>query len=252
MIAFFVVIPILSLFIGGELYRFAYALPRRSFGHLLPTCRACGKRLPYRYLIPILGTILARGRCPYCEEKRGYGCLLSEIAFAIGGFLIAFRYRISFLFLAYYVVAALLILLSVIDLDSKEVPHGVLFFIMLIGLLFFILSFFPKVALTECVWWEHLVGEFVVSLPLFIIMFITGGGIGGGDVKLMFCLGFLIGYKLALVTFFFAIVLAAIVSVILLLAFKKSGGFALPLVPFLSVGFVIAIVWGNDLILALF
>ncbi len=248
-IAFLVLFPILALFVGGLLYRFAYAYPRQSFGELLrPTCHACGSLLPKRYLIPLLGTILSSARCPVCKEKRGVGCLVSELTFACVTFLLFFFYDLSFLFLVYLVAAAVLLVLSLVDLDIKEVPHGLLLVLILLGVLLFILSFFPKVSLSKILWWEHLVGAVAVSLPLFVIMVVSGGGVGGGDVKLMFCLGLLLGYKLILLSFLFGVVLAAIFSVALIVLYGKNGKYALPLVPFLSVGAFIAMISGEKLI----
>lgn len=248
-IAFLVLFPILALFVGGLLYRFAYAYPRQSFGELLrPACHACGARLPKRYLIPIFGALLSGARCPACGEKRGVGCLLSEVTFALATFLLFFFYDLSFLFLVYLVATAVLLVLSLVDLDIKEVPHGLLLVLILLGVLLFILSFFPKVSLTGTLWWEHLVGAVAVSIPLFIIMVVSGGGVGGGDVKLMFCLGLLLGYKLVLLSFLFGIVLAALFSIALIVIYGKNGKYALPLVPFLSVGAFIAMLCGEKLI----
>jgi len=84
------------------------------------------------------------------------------------------------------------------------------------------------------------------------VMLVSRGGVGGGDVKLMFCLGFLLGYKLVLFAFLVGIVLAAIVSIVLVLAFGKNGKYAIPLVPFLAVGALVAMVWGEVVIRLLF
>ena len=252
MTALYVLLPILALFLGGALYRLAYALPRRCFGEVYaPVCHSCGTRLPLVCMIPVVGTFLYKGRCPVCGEKRGAGALISEIVFAAATLLLELFSGISYLF-PYWVTLALLLILSVVDFDIKEVPHGILLCILALGVLLFILSFFPATALTSTLWWEHLIGAFAVSLPLFIVMIVTKGGIGGGDIKLTFCLGLILGYKLAFVSFLFGIVLAAIASVVLLLAFGKNRKFALPLVAFLAVGFLFAVLWGDALISLLF
>ena len=141
-------------------------------------------------------------------------------------------------------------MLSLIDLDIKEVPHSLLFVILLLGAMSFVFSFFDF-SLTETVWWEHLVGAFAISLPLFLLMMFTGG-IGGGDVKLMFCLGLLLGYRLVLLSFLFGIVSAAIVAIALHFLGGKSGKYQLPLVPFLSLGAMIAILWGGKILSLIF
>ena len=248
----YILLPILALFVGGVLCRLAYALPRRSFGEILtPTCHACGDRLPLRCLIPIVGSLLHRGRCPVCGEKRGVSGLLSEIVFAGATLLLLLFCGVTLLTFIYLAVTALLLLLSLVDFDIREVPHGPLFGILFFGVLLFVLSFFPSVALTDTLWWEHLVGAFAVSVPFFIVGIVTGG-MGGGDIKLMFCIGLLLGYKLVLVAFFFGIILAAVVSIILVVAFGKNRKFGVPLVAFMSFGYLVAVLFGDKLIALLF
>lgn len=49
-------------------------------------CDACGRRIPWPYLIPVLGYLLANGRCT-CGEKISFFHPLTE---AIGGILVVF------------------------------------------------------------------------------------------------------------------------------------------------------------------
>ena len=176
--------------------------------------------------------------------------LLSEVIFGVIALLLYLQYCFSYLFFLYLIAAGTLLVLSLIDLDIKEAPHGLLFIILLLGVLTFVFSFFDF-SLTGTVWWEHLIGAFVISLPLFLLMIFTGG-IGGGDVKAMFVLGLLLAYKLTIVAFFFGILAAALAAVVLHFVCDKGAKYPLPLVPFLSLGTVIAMLWGNAVLQALF
>ena len=236
---------------GGVLSRLAYALPRGEMREVFaPRCRSCGRKLPAKYMIPLAGAFLIAFRCPHCKEKQGITPLISEVLFSAVCALLALVFGVSYLFFEYVVLAAVLLVLSLIDLDIKEVLHGLLFVILALGVMTFVFSFF-SFSLSGTVWWEHLVGAFVISLPLFLLMMFTGG-VGGGDVKLMFCLGLLLGYKLTLVAFFFGIIIAALCAVVLRICFGKGGKYQLPLVPFLSLGAVIALLCGNAIISAIF
>ena len=241
---------IVGILLGGVLSRLAYALPREEFkGVFAPCCPSCGKKLPRRVLIPIVGSILCF-KCPHCGEGQGVKTLISELLFGAVCLLLYLVYGFSYLFFVYLVTAASLLMLSLIDLDIREIVHSLLLVILALGAMTFVFSFFSFSA-TNTSWWEHLVGAFVVSLPLFILMMATGG-VGGGDVKLMFCLGLLLGYRLTLVCFFFGIILAAIVSVVLRFVAGKGGKYPVPLVPFLSFGAVVALLWGNPLLAVIF
>ena len=248
---FYVLIALFGVVAGGVLARAAYAIPRGEYRQIVaPHCASCGKKLPFKYLIPVVGSFLVRFRCSSCGEKQGAQSLISELLFAAVCVLLHFYYGFSYLFFLYVVLAGVLLLLSLIDLDIKEVPHSLLFVVLALSVMVFVFSFF-SFSLSGTVWWEHVVGAFVISLPLFILMMLTGG-VGGGDVKLMFCLGLLLGFKLTVVSFFFGIVVAAVTAVVLRIACGKGGKYQLPLVPFLSLGAVIALLWGNALLAAIF
>ena len=241
-----------GILIGGFLTRAAYVLPRGEYREILfPKCPYCGRDLPLRYIIPIVGPILSAFRCPHCGEKFGVKTLVSEILFAVACAFLCLVYGGTYLFYLYVVLAALLLILSLIDLDIKEISHSLLLVILILGVVTFVFSFF-SFSLTGTKWWEHLVGAFVLSLPLFILMIVTGGAVGGGDVKYMFCIGLLLAYKLTLVAFFFGIILAAIAALLLPIICGTGAKFQVPLVPFLSLGTVIALLVGDQLIAALF
>lgn len=248
---FYVLIALFGVVAGDILASASYALPRGEYRQILaPSCASCGKKLPLKYSIPVVGSFLTRFRCPSCGEKQGVKRLISEVVFAVVCVLLHLYYGFSYLFFLYVVLAGLLLLLSLIDLDIKEVPHSLLFAVLALGVMVFVFSFF-SFSLSGTVWWEHIVGAFVISLPLFILMMLTGG-VGGGDIKLMFCLGLLLGFKLTVLSFFFGIIVAAVTAVVLRIACGKGGKYQLPLVPFLSLGAVVALLWGNALLTAIF
>lgn len=251
MVAVFTVLAaVVGVILGGFVSRAAYALPRGEYKQILfPKCPHCGRELPAKYSIPVVGSVLSL-RCPLCGEKQGGRALISELVLGAAFALLFLVYGGTYLFFEYACLAAVLLLLSLIDLDIHEILHSLLLVILVLGVMTFVFSFF-SFSLSGTVWWEHLVGAFVISLPLFLVMMFTGG-IGGGDVKLMFCLGLLLGYKLTLVTFLFGIVIAAVVAVILRVFCGKGAKYQLALVPFLSLGAMIALLVGEKLISALF
>jgi len=68
---------------------------------------------------------------------------------------------------------------------------------------------------------------------------------GGGDVKLLAMAGSIMGWKLAAVSFFLAPLLALIPGLIVLLV-KKSH--EIPYGPFLSIGILVSLLWGQWLL----
>lgn len=114
----------------------------------------------------------------------------------------------------------LLLILSFVDLKEQIVPnvaHFLLAFLIVLdyqGLIF------------------HLQGGLVLFLPLFCLACFAHEGIGGGDVKLLGSLGFVLGWQAILLIFSYAIFLSLPVALYLKYWKGKEG---LPFVPFIAV-----------------
>jgi leader peptidase (prepilin peptidase)/N-methyltransferase len=68
---------------------------------------------------------------------------------------------------------------------------------------------------------------------------------GGGDVNLLAMIGAFIGWRQVLVSFFVAVVAGACLSLILIAARVLSRKDRIPFGPFLSLGAVAALFWGE-------
>jgi prepilin signal peptidase PulO-like enzyme (type II secretory pathway) len=90
-------------------------------------------------------------------------------------------------------------------------------------------------------------GAFLFFLILYLAT--KGRGMGFGDVKLVFLLGFFLGWPNVIVAFYIAFLTGAILGCILILWGKKkfSGGM-IPFGPFLVLGAVISLFWGEEML----
>ena len=93
----------------------------------------------------------------------------------------------------------------------------------------------------------HVIGAFVISAPFLALAFATGG-MGGGDVKLMAAGGLFLGYKLAFISVLLGSVSGAAVSVFLLIKKKAGPKSEIAFGPFLALGLILALFFGNPLI----
>jgi leader peptidase (prepilin peptidase)/N-methyltransferase len=73
-------------------------------------------------------------------------------------------------------------------------------------------------------------------------------GMGGGDVKLGALIGIFIGWKLSLLAIFLSCIIGSIVSIILIILKKKGRRDYIAFGPFLSLGALIALLWGEDIL----
>ena len=65
--------------------------------------------------------------------------------------------------------------------------------------------------------------------------------LGGGDIKLMFLIGLVIGYPMAVCNIFLATFIAFPIALFLLVSKKDN---IIPFGPFLSMGAIILYIWG--------
>lgn len=202
-------------------------------------CVRCGKKLKWYELIPIISFLALRGRCSNCKSpiSAQYPIIeaLNGVLWLLTIFVLGFTPYAALTCL----LASSLIVLSIIDIRTREIPAGINIFILILGIAATILdlrNFMP-----------HLIGLFAISLPLYLILLITHGrGIGGGDIKLMAACGLFLGFKLIVLGFFLGCLAASVVH-LLLMALKKADR-SLSFGPYLSLGIFIALIWGNSLI----
>ena len=133
-------------------------------------------------------------------------------------------------------MASALLVLSIIDWRTYEIPFGINVFLFVLGIAMTILDRGNLV--------EHLIGMICVSGLLGILYLLTGGrAIGGGDIKLMFACGLILGWKLILLAFFLGCIIGSVVHIIRM-SVKKAGRM-LAMGPYLSAGILLAALWGN-------
>ena len=152
----------------------------------------------------------------------------------------------------YFLFLAVLTVVTFIDMDTMEIPFMLNVIIFVMGVVSLILQFVSDtvpgsefLAMDEVTIVSRLIGMICFSLPLYLIVLFIPEGFGGGDIKLMFAAGFLLGWKATVVGFFIGLILGGIYGVICLVrrSHGKNDHFAFG--PFLSVGLAIALFCGN-------
>ncbi|MBI4828121.1 MAG: prepilin peptidase, partial [Nitrospinae bacterium] len=93
-----------------------------------------------------------------------------------------------------------------------------------------------------------LAGMLVGGGIFFALAILYPGGMGGGDIKLMGAIGAFLGWKLALVTIIISSVIGAAVGGFAMLFFGKGRKDRIPFGPFLALGGVMALLFGDALI----
>lgn len=155
-------------------------------------CFSCGHRLAWYDMFPIFSWLLLRGKCRYCGEKISPRYMIVEattaVLYCLSYLLIGFKLELAFS----AVLLAVLVVLSVIDIDHYEIPYWCSLTIAVLGIAaIFIFK--------ETPWYERLIAMGVV-LVVFVILVLVGG-MGGGDLQLMLGASLLLGYKVFIALF---------------------------------------------------
>ena len=200
---------------------------------------SCGRQLKWYELIPVFSFLIQGGKCRGCKTKLSVQYpiieLLNGLLYALVFGLVGFNVQA----VLYCLLASVLIVISVIDFRTYEIPIGCNIFILILGIAQVFIDL-PHMS-------KYVIGFFAVSLVLFIVWFISKGrAIGGGDIKLLAAAGLLLGWQNIILAFVMGCVLGAIIH---LIRMKVSGADRrLAFGPYLSMGIFIAALWGDKLV----
>lgn len=128
---------------------------------------------------------------------------------------------------------------SVTDIREKRVPNLLVGIMLLLWLCIMLPQLFirPQEALILLI--SGLIGFAVSAVVFLLVYFISRGGLGGGDVKLMAVSGLYLGFNGVLPTMLYGSILAALTAGILILCRKMGRKDSFPLVPFLFLGMLL-------------
>ncbi|MEH7156916.1 prepilin peptidase [Neobacillus drentensis] len=97
-------------------------------------------------------------------------------------------------------------------------------------------------------WWDSLLGAITGFTLLLIIALVSKGGMGGGDIKLYAVIGLVLGFKLALLSFFLSTLFGAVIGGLAILFKIVQRRQPIPFGPFIAAGTLTAYYWGSELI----
>lgn len=229
-----------GLALGSFLNVVAARVPlRRSVVSPPSACMSCGERIAWYDNVPVVSWLLLRGRCRNCGVTIPwvYPALELTTAVLVAGCILAFGITLDALVAAFF--CAVLVVVSVIDLAHRIIPNRVVLPATAIVLA-------AQTALHSSPEWA--LAALGASGFLFVAALVYPAGMGMGDVKLALLLGAMLG-RVAPVGLMLAMLLAMLPSIVLLarhgLAARKMG---IPFGPFLALGAVIALFWGDRLL----
>ena len=235
-----------GLVVGSFLNVCAFRLPvGESVVRPGSRCRRCGHELSWYENIPVLSYLVLRGRCRQCGVHISPQYPLVELATAIVFAAAAWRFGVSWLLAARLLLGASLITLFVIDLEHRILPNVITLPGIVTGFLFSLIA--------EPGWVSSAIGILAGGGVLYAVaegyyLVRHEQGLGMGDVKMLAMIGAFLGWQLMLLTLVLSSFLGAIVGVGLIVLHRGNMKYALPFGSFLTVGALIAMFAGNEII----
>lgn len=221
-------------------------------------CDDCKKTIAWYDNVPLLSYVLLGAKCRFCKKPLSISHPVVE---GLTGILFVWWYVAGFLFfqlsqqpfnvlqpLFWLAVGLILLVITIVDLREMIIPDSAV-------VALFILTLLYRLGLTAVGVMQvadlrnALVSMVLAGLFFFLLWLGTKGrGMGFGDVKLAFPLALLLGWPKVLVWIFLAFTIGAVVGVVLMALGRVKFKQAVPFGPFLVLGTLLSLIWGDALI----
>jgi len=235
-------------------------------------CPNCGNPIKPYDNIPILSWLVLRGKCRNCKNPISSRYPAVELLTALLFVLVFWQIGFNVFLPVCLIFVTTIVALIFIDAENMILPDVInfplLFFALLVRLIYPIffsaeyfsdLKIFPLNQLADYpVWLVSLIGAVLGGLMGGGSLWLVGeiwkrlrgvDAMGFGDVKMMFAVGALLGWRLTLLSIFLGAFSGAVIGVFLIARQKdKDLQTQIPFGIFLGIGSIIAILFGEQLV----
>ena len=245
---------IFGSFIGAttwRLYKFRRDYQKIYQGRSI--CENCRHELAPLDLVPIFSFIFLKGKCRYCGHKIGLFAPFIEIftglVFALN--YIYWSYGFEGIQIIYFAIWLLIVvgflILALYDFRWKTLPSSIIYvnsLFVVVGLSLYVISSGNFSILISRIW-----GVLIGGGIFWVVYQISDGKwIGGGDVRLGFLLGLIVGGPMnSIFMLMIASFSALIFTVPQLLSSKLGAKSQIPFGPFLIFGCVVVFLFSNTI-----
>ena len=228
---------------------FIFGLVMGSFYHVVATrlsndesiispgshCPRCNYSLKWYDNIPVISYILLKGKCRKCNSKIPISYLVVEI---VTGLLFAVSYHsfgMSREQLISLVFISSLIIIIISDIEYMIILDEVLIFASLVIVVLYMVLFGLEIGA------YHIYSGIGAFLVMYLIKILGDKAfkkesLGGGDIKLMFLFGLVLGFPMSIITIFLATFIAFPIALIILITSRDN---VIPFGPFLSMAAIL-------------
>ncbi|MFC0301945.1 prepilin peptidase [Virgibacillus soli] len=232
----------IGLCFGSFFHVVGLRMPKyEKYGISRSRCPACRIQLRWTELIPVLSFILQKGNCKNCHHP-------IPISYPFIELLTGTLFLMSYIKIGLHVelvtallLISMLIIVFVSDITYMIIPNRLLLFFLplLIGV---------RIIQPLHPWWSSIIGSLLGFGTLYIIILVSRGGMGAGDMKLFGVLGIVLGVQKVLLAFFLACFLGALFGGLLIISKNKSRKHVIPFGPFIVFASIISYFYGQNIV----
>lgn len=243
-------IVIFGLLVGSFLNVCIYRLAKNeSVVYPNSHCPKCWTQLKPQDLVPVLSYAFLGARCRYCRRPISprYASveLLTSALFLLAYHLCGFNLKLA----VYLVLFASFVVVSFIDWDWQIIPDQLTINGIMLGLLLSYLTWLypdPKALsfmtpLNDSIW-----GVISGGGLLYAVSVMSGGGMGGGDVKLAAAIGAFLGWKAVLLGLLLACFIGSFFGILMIITGIKKRRDYIAFGPYIALGTMLVMIFGVD------
>ena len=208
-------------------------------------CPQCGQRIRALENIPLVSYLVLGGKCSACKTSIPLRYPIVEATSGILAATVALSLGPTWATLGALLLTWALIVLTVIDFDTKYLPDVITLPLLWCGLLFNLGNVFTDLP-------SAVIGAMAGYLALWSVYWlfklITGKeGMGYGDFKLLGAIGAWLGWQQLPLVILLSSFVGAIVGIALIVLARGGRDIPIPFGPYLAAAGFIALLWGQDL-----
>jgi len=208
-------------------------------------CPHCGHQITALENIPIVSWLVLRGKCSACKAPISARYPVVEALSGILSGLLVWHFGSGWAGLATLVFGYLLIAMTLIDIDRKELPDDLTYPLLWLGLLINLDGSFVPLR-------DAVIGAAAGYLFLWVVArtyeLVRGHiGMGDGDFKLLAALGAWFGWQMLPLIILLSSLVGAVIGVTSIVIGRTKKGEHIPFGPYLAGAGMIALFYGPEL-----
>ena len=215
-------------------------------------CPKCLHPIAWYDNIPFISFFILRAKCRRCQDKISWQYPIVEVFVALAFLFTAvwhnsssFLPQLTIILIRDLIIIILLTFIFLYDLKYREILDRVTI-LPSVFLIFLALSGVEGFDQT----WQSLLFGVLFGAGFFFILYIISRGawIGGGDIRLGFFMGVVLGWPNILIAFFIAYMLGAMISLVLIALKKKTMKSETAFGAYLAVGTLVSMFFADNIL----